>query len=190
MFPVGDYTKAEVRDMAHALALPTAERHDSQDLCFLAGGDYREFLRRNSSKMFPGGKIVSADGTIVGEHAGLSNYTIGQRKGLGIPSRQPLYVLRKDPSTNTLVVGRHEQRGSRELVASNVNWISGEPMTSSFRALVKSRYTSKPAPASVETLEGGTAVHVAFDEPHADVTRGQAAVFYLGESVVGGGIIQ
>lgn len=190
LFPVGNYSKAEIRSMAQAFALPTADRRDSQDLCFLAGGDYREFLKRNSSELFRSGEIVSAEGTIVGEHAGLANYTIGQRKGLGIYSEQPLYVLGKDPTTNTLVVGRHDQRGSRELIANTVNWILGAPRTSPFRAFVKSRYTSKPVAALVVPMEDGASVRVTFDEPHADVTRGQAAVFYQDESVVGGGIIQ
>ena len=189
-FPVGDYEKTEIRRMAESFGLPTATRHDSQDLCFLAGDDYRNFLRRNASEMLTPGPIVSAEGDVIGEHTGLANYTIGQRKGLGIASEAPLYVLGKEPATNRLRVGRSEDRATQELEAGDANWISGNPPRESFHAEVKIRYTAKEAAALVEVLEHGNRVRVRFEVPQRDITAGQAAVFYDGDVVVGGAIIQ
>ncbi len=189
MFPVGEHTKPEIRQMAEGFGLPTASRHDSQDLCFLAGEDYRNFLKRNAAEMLRPGEIVTADGTVVGEHNGLANYTIGQRKGLGFAAGVPLYVIGKDAATNRLLVGKGEELGSRELMAGAVNWTAGQPREGPFRAEVKIRYTAKEAPAEVEVLEGGERVRVCFETPQRDITPGQAAVFYEGDALVGGGII-
>jgi tRNA-specific 2-thiouridylase len=188
LFPVGDYSKPEIRAIAERYGLPTASRKDSQDLCFLAGDDYRNFLQRNAAEMLVPGQIMTRDGKLVGEHNGLANYTIGQRKGLGMASPVPLYVLRKDAITNTLVVGTQEELGSRELTARDVNWVSGEIPIEPFRAEVKIRYTAKEAWASVTPLKVGQAT-VQFDAPQRDITAGQAAVFFQDEVVIGGGII-
>jgi len=188
LFPVGEYPKTEIRALARTFGLPTATRADSQDLCFLAGDDYREFLRRNAPEVSKPGQIVTRDGKALGEHQGLAYYTIGQRKGLGIASPHPLYVLAKDLATNTLVVGNEAELGRSELTASNVNWIAGEPPSTSFRADVKIRYTAKNVPAEV-TLINGKQAKVHFDAPQRDITPGQAAVFYGGEVLLGGGII-
>ncbi len=190
LFPVGDYPKPEIRKIAESFGLPTASRHDSQDLCFLAGDDYRNFLRRNAAELMRPGQIVTREGKILGEHNGLANYTIGQRKGLGAGSPVPLYVLGKNAETNTLLVGTQEELGSRELTAREVNWVSGEAPMESFRAEVKIRYTAKEAPAEVMPLDNGSRVRVRFDAPVRDVTAGQAAVFYQGDVLLGGGIIQ
>src|SRR5215207_8250907 len=117
LFPVGDYPKPEIRAMAEKHGLPTATRKDSQDLCFLAGDDYRNFLQRNAAEMLRPGEIVTREGHSIGEHQGLANYTIGQRKGLGIASAVPLYVLGKNARSNTLIVGTQEELGSGELIA-------------------------------------------------------------------------
>ncbi len=188
LFPVGDYPKPEIRAIAERYGLPTASRKDSQDLCFLAGEDYRNFLQRNAAKMLKPGEILTRAGKSVGEHTGLANYTIGQRKGLGIASPVPLYVLGKNAGTNTLIVGTQEELGSRELTARDVHWVSGEMPGEPFRADVKIRYTAKEAEALVTPLEGGR-VHVRFDAPQRDITAGQAAVFYEGDRMIGGGII-
>ncbi len=188
LFPVGDYPKPEIRQIAEKYGLPTASRKDSQDLCFLAGEDYRGFLQRNASEMLQPGAIVTRDGRSLGEHNGLANYTIGQRKGLGIASPVPLYVLGKNAVTNTLIVGTQEELGSTELTARDVNWISREPLQEPFRAEVKIRYTAREAWAWVTPLEGG-GVKVQFDAPQRDITAGQAAVFYQGDLLLGGGII-
>jgi tRNA-specific 2-thiouridylase len=188
LFPVGDYPKPEIRALAEKFGLPTASRPDSQDLCFLAGEDYRNFLQRNAAEMLIPGEIVRRDGRSVGEHNGLANYTIGQRKGLGGASPVPLYVLGKNSATNTLIVGTQDELGSRELTARDVNWLAGEAPQRPFRAEVKIRYTAKEAEALVTPLEGDQA-QVRFDAPQRDITAGQAAVFFQGDVVIGGGII-
>ena len=188
LFPVGDYPKTEIRAIAERHGLPTASRKDSQDLCFLAGEDYRNFLQRNAAEMLKPGDILTRDGRAVGAHTGLANYTIGQRKGLGVASPVPLYVLGKNSMTNTLIVGTQDELGSRELTARDVNWVSGEMPGEPFRADVKIRYTAKEAEALVTPLEGNRA-QVQFDAPQRDITAGQAAVFFQGDLLLGGGII-
>lgn len=189
LFPVGEYPKAEIRNIAESLNLPVYKRPDSQDLCFLAGDDYRNFIRRNAAEMFVPGEIVTRAGKALGQHNGLANYTIGQRKGLGVQSPAPLYVLGKDAATNTLIVGEADELGTNELIADEVNWISGEAPREAFCAEVKIRYTAREAPAQVTPLAGGQQVRVRFDAPQRDVTTGQAAVFYIGDLLVGGGTI-
>jgi len=189
LFPVGEYPKSEIRKMAENLNLPVYKRPDSQDLCFLAGEDYRNFIQRNAAEMLVPGKIIRRDGRNLGQHNGLANYTIGQRKGLGVQSSVPLYVLSKDATTNTLIVGEADELGTQELLARDVNWPSGKALTEPFRAEVKIRYTAKEASALVTPLEGGRQARVRFDAPQRDVTAGQAAVFYDGDLLIGGGII-
>ena len=188
LFPVGDYPKTEIRKIAESFGLPTASRKDSQDLCFLAGDDYRNFLQRNAADMLHPGDIVTRQGTVMGRHNGLANYTIGQRKGLGIASPVPLYVLGKNAATNSVIVGTESELGTPELLARDVNWLSGKAPGGPFRAEVKIRYTARPLWAEV-TPEMGNRARVKFEAPARDVTAGQAAVFYVGEEVVGGGII-
>ncbi|HMB21984.1 MAG: tRNA 2-thiouridine(34) synthase MnmA [Chloroflexota bacterium] len=188
LFPIGDYPKTEIRVIAERYGLPTASRPDSQDLCFLAGEDYRNFLQRHAAEMLKPGEILGRDGRSVGEHNGLANYTIGQRKGLGIASPVPLYVLGKDAITNTLIVGTREELGANALTARDVNWLSGEAPPGPFRADVKIRYTAKEAQALVTPLAGDQA-QVQFDAPQRDITAGQAAVFFQGDILIGGGII-
>ena len=189
LFPVGEYPKSEIRKMAEGLNLPVYKRPDSQDLCFLAGEDYRNFIQRNAAEMLAPGEILTRDGRRLGQHSGLANYTIGQRKGLGVSSPVPLYVLSKDAATNTLIVGEAHELGTLELIANNVNWPSGKALDEPFHAEVKIRYTAKEAWAQVTPLEGGKQVRVRFDAPQRDVTAGQAAVFYEGDLLLGGGII-
>jgi tRNA-uridine 2-sulfurtransferase len=188
LFPVGEYPKPEIRAIAERYGLSTASRKDSQDLCFLAGEDYRTFLQRNAAAILQPGQIVTRDGTTLGEHNGLANYTIGQRKGLGLASPVPLYVLGKNADTNTLVVGTQDELGSLELTARDVNWVNGEEPVEPFRAEVKIRYTAKEAWATVTPIEGGR-VRVQFDAPQRDITAGQAAVFFQDDRMLGGGII-
>jgi len=188
LFPIGDYPKPEIRSIAEKFGLPTASRKDSQDLCFLAGEDYRNFLQRNAAEMLRPGEILTRDGRSVGEHTGLANYTIGQRKGLGLASLVPLYVLGKDSATNSLIVGTQEELGSQQLTARDVNWLSGEMPSEPLRAEVKIRYTAREAEALVVPIEGDQ-VQVQFDAPQRDITAGQAAVFFQGDIMLGGGII-
>ncbi|HSM70401.1 MAG TPA: tRNA 2-thiouridine(34) synthase MnmA [Anaerolineales bacterium] len=188
LFPVGEYAKTEIRAIAEKHALPTASRKDSQDLCFLAGEDYRNFLQRNAAEMLVPGEIVTRDGNALGGHNGLANYTIGQRKGLGLASPVPLYVLGKNAESNTLVVGTKDELGSSEFTARDVSWVSGEMPSEPFRAEVKIRYTAREVEALVTPL-GEDQVQVRFDALQRDVTAGQAAVFYQGDVLIGGGLI-
>jgi tRNA-specific 2-thiouridylase len=189
LFPVGHYPKPEIRSIAESFGLSTASRKDSQDLCFLAGDDYRNFLQRNAVEMFRPGQIVRRTGEVIGQHTGLVNYTIGQRKGLNIASPVPLYVITKEAADNVLVVGTQEELGFTELTARDVSWLSGADPRESFHAQVKIRYTAKEVGATVVPLEGDQ-VRVQFDAPVRDVTAGQAAVFYQNDVMLGGGIIQ
>jgi tRNA-specific 2-thiouridylase len=189
LFPVGDYPKSEIRHIAETFDLPTASRADSQDLCFLAGDDYRNFIQRNAPEMLKPGEIVTFDGRMVGRHNGLVNYTIGQRKGLGVASPVPLYVIAKNAASNMLIVGTQDELGVSELTARDVNWLSGVAPVEPFRAEVKIRYSAKPVWAEVKPTENGTQAHVRFDASQRDITAGQAAVFYVEEEVIGGGII-
>jgi tRNA-uridine 2-sulfurtransferase len=190
LFPIGEHTKPDIRKKARALDLPAAQRAESQDLCFLAGEDYRDFIRRNAPQITQPGPILNRQGKSLGEHQGLAYYTIGQRKGLGVSSPSPLYVLAKDPKTNTLVVGSEDELGSSELTAGQVNWISGKAPEQPFRAEVKTRYTARLAWAQVTPLDAGKRVHVQFEKPQRDITPGQAAVFYNGDVLLGGGLIE
>jgi len=187
-FPIGDYPKSEIRRLAESFGLPTASRADSQDLCFLAGDDYRNFIQRNAPEILKPGEIVTRDGRMVGQHNGLANYTIGQRKGLGVASPVPLYVIAKHAASNMLIVGTQDELGVSELTARDVNWLAGVAPQGLFRAQVKTRYTAKEAEALVIPLNGNQ-VKVQFDVPQRDITAGQAAVFYVEEEVIGGGII-
>jgi tRNA-specific 2-thiouridylase len=188
LFPVGEFPKPQIRRLAAEFGLPTASRADSQDLCFLAGDDYRNFLQRNSPEILKPGEIVTTDGKVIGLHDGLANYTIGQRKGLNVASPVPLYVITKHATRNTLIVGTMDELGFTELAARDANWTSGETPQEPFRAQVKIRYSAKEVEAWVNPMEGNQA-SVKFDAPVRDVTAGQAAVFYNGELMLGGGII-
>ncbi len=189
MFPVGMYPKPQVREIAARFGLPTASKKDSQDLCFLGDGDYRRFLAENAPDTVKPGAIIRKDGSVIGEHVGLSNYTIGQRKGLGVQAADPLYVIGMNPMTNTLIVGTAKELGATDLTAKRVNWIAGEPPADRFRAQVKIRYKAKPVEAWVEPLDDDR-MRVTFDAPLRDITPGQGAVVYDGDMCLGGGIIE
>lgn len=189
LFPLGGYTKPEIRRLAAEFGLPVAERPDSQDLCFLGSDDYRSFLRRNLPGVDVAGPIITPNGQVVGEHRGLAFYTIGQRKGLGIQSQQPMFVLAKDVQHNRLIVGEQAQLGQSQLVAASANWVVGDPPLDPFRAEVKIRYKAVPAPGLVTPLDPEH-FRVDFDQPLRDITPGQAAVVYSNDICLGGGIIQ
>jgi tRNA-specific 2-thiouridylase len=187
-FPVGDYTKPEVRTLARQLDLPVATKSESMDLCFLADGDYRRFLADNAADSFQPGPIKTLDGSDIGQHQGLGRYTIGQRKGLGVSVGQPMFVVKKDTAENVLILGTREEATRKRLIAQQVNWISGFGPAGPTRAEVKIRYRANLVPAIITALDGEKA-SVEFEEPVFGITAGQGAVFYLGEYCIGGGII-
>lgn len=189
LFPLGGYTKPMVRQLARDFNLPVAERAESQDLCFLGDDDYRSFLLRNAPAAQNPGPILDQDGHQLGEHQGLAFYTIGQRKGLGIAAAEPLYVIQKDRARNALVVGPQSALGQDRLLAANVNWVSGQVPAGPLRVQVKIRYKAEPAWALVTPLPDAKAV-VQFEHNLRDITPGQAAVFYNGDIVIGGGVIR
>jgi len=189
MFPVGEFAKTEVREIAARFGLPTASKKDSQDLCFLGDNDYRRFLRDHAPEVMNAGSIVRRSGEVVGEHSGLANYTVGQRKGLGVFGAEPLYVIGMNPTQNTLIVGTADELGGSELTAKRVNWVSGITPTEPFEAGVKIRYKAKPVPATITPLEGGR-MQIHFDAPLRDITPGQGAVIYDADVCLGGGIIE
>lgn len=188
LFPLGDYTKPQVRELARHFHLPVAERAESQDLCFLADKDIRSFLLRNAPQVEQPGPIFTRDGRQLGTHQGLAFYTIGQRKRLSLASPIPLYVLEKDLARNRLIVGPAEELGRRELSASQMNWISGKAPQAPFRALVKIRYRAGFEWASIRYEDND--IRAVFDNPLRDITPGQAVVLYNGDVLLGGGIIQ
>lgn len=188
LFPIGEYEKPHVREIATRFGLPTASKQDSQDLCFLGDGDYRRFLREHAPDVMTAGPIVRRSGTIIGQHEGLANYTIGQRRGLGLTSAEPLYVIGMNPYRNALVVGTADELGSSELTASRVNWISGETPTEPFHAEVKIRYKARPVSALIKPM-GADQMRITFAQPLRDITPGQGAIVYDGDVCLGGGII-
>ena len=189
LFPVGEYSKPEIRQTAERLGLPTASKKDSQDLCFIGDGNYRRFLAEHAPDVMVAGPIVRTNGDVIGQHEGLANYTIGQRKGLGVHSLEPMYVIGMSPYRNALIVGTQDELGQRELTANRVNWVSGEAPAEPFRAEVKIRYKANPLPAWIEPLVPDR-ITVHFDEPLRDITPGQGAVVYDGDVCLGGGIIE
>jgi tRNA-specific 2-thiouridylase len=189
LFPVGEYTKPQVRELAAKFGLNVAAKHDSQDLCFLSDGDYRRFLRQYRPQIAQPGPILNRAGEVLGQHSGLPDYTIGQRKGLGISSPEPLFVLATDPRRNALIVGTQAELGSDHLTAARVNWIAGSPPPEPIRAQVKIRYKAQPAQATITPLANAR-VAVQFDERLRDITPGQGAIFFDGDVCLGGGIIE
>jgi tRNA-specific 2-thiouridylase len=193
MFPLGDMTKGEVRELARTYGLGLAAKPDSQEICFVPGGDYKNFLEaylEEQGESFPetAGELVTTDGRAIGEHNGIHNFTVGQRKGLGIATGSPLYVLQIKGNTREVVVGNQEQLYSNVLVVKKTNLIAVEDLSAPMRVSVKIRHRHEPAPATIEKT-GPDEIAVTFDQPQRAVTPGQAAVFYDSDVVVGGGWI-
>jgi tRNA-specific 2-thiouridylase len=188
LFPLGDLTKEEVRGIARRFGLPVAEQPESQDICFLADGDYRRFLARQAPHLFRPGPIRDITGRVLGQHQGLPAYTIGQRKGLGITAPEPLYVLEIDVAENVLIVGPAEALGQDECVVEEMHTIDGATPVDPFRAVAQIRYRARPTPVTVMPLPRARA-HVRFASPQRDITPGQFLVLYDGEVVLGGGAI-
>lgn len=193
MFPLGGMVKPEVRSLAADLGIPTADKPDSQEICFVPNGDYAAFIdayfaEQGIAREQTAGEIVTADGRVLGKHSGTHHYTVGQRKGLGVAIGEPLYVIQTNPATQQVVVGRDEQLKRGTFTARDVNWVSIAEPAELVRAVVRIRNKHMPAAATVRALPDGRA-EVTFDEPQRAVTPGQAAVFYRDDVVLGGGWI-
>lgn len=193
-FPLGELSKDEVRALAREANLPVAEKPESMELCFVPNGNYVQFIQAYSlERKLPlnntEGDIITEDGTVIGRHNGVHNYTIGQRKGLGFATSKPVYVLSIDTEKNRIVVGEDEALRSSTFEVEGVNWISIAEPSTAIRAEVKIRHKHEPSPAAVEALPGNRA-RITFDSPQRAITPGQAAAMYTGDVVLAGGWIK
>lgn len=187
LFPAGDYRKDEIRDLAHKYGLKIANKPDSQEICFIPDNNYKDFLTTHAGAVQKPGDIVDTRGKILGKHNGIFNYTIGQRKGLGLAVGEPVYVVDINPEKNTVVVGTNTEVFSTSFTVSDFNWITGFPPADSFSAQVMIRYNAAPQSADIEVE--GDYVRITFAKAQRAITPGQSAVIYLGDEVLGGGVI-
>jgi tRNA-uridine 2-sulfurtransferase len=193
LFPLGHMTKQEVREAARRHGLALAEKPDSQEICFVPGGDYKQFItayleEQGEASSETAGELVAANGEVIGQHGGIHNFTVGQRKGLGVASAAPLYVLNIDPASHRVTVGADSELATHTVRARQLNWVSIADLTGPMRVRAKIRHRHEPACATLEPAASDE-VLATFDEPQRAVTPGQAAVFYDGDEVVGGGWI-
>lgn len=195
LFPLGAMTKPEVRALAAELGIGVAAKQDSQEICFVPNGDYAAFIdayfrEKGIDRRQTAGEIVNTEGEVIGEHAGVHHFTVGQRKGIGIAAPEPLYVISTEPLSQRVIVGGNDELLRATLVARDVNWVSIAPITAPRRAEVKIRNRHEPAPATLSPTADPARVEVRFDAPQRAVTPGQAAVLYDGDTVLGGGWIE
>lgn len=189
IFPLGELKKEQVREIASELNLPAHEKPDSQEICFVKDNDYKRYLQENSKKDMPKGEFVDTHGNVIGYHSGITNYTIGQRRNLGVSLGKPMYVLDIDVKSNQVVLSSNEQLYSNELIASHLNWISFNDLKEEISAKAKIRYGAKASDCKIQPLGDGH-VKVKFNTPQRAITPGQAVVFYDNDYVIGGGTIQ
>jgi tRNA-specific 2-thiouridylase len=190
LFPLGELTKPEVRRIAQDLDLATAETPESQDICFLLGDQYRGFLRKNytdQSEKLSEGRILDEAGNTLGMHKGFADYTVGQRKGLGISASERLYVVKTEPETNSVIVGPASSLEVKGLQASLLNWLTSTPPDQRFHAMIQVRYRDRGVPGNV--YPHGDEAYIRFDDTHHGIAPGQSVVIYVGNRVLGGGII-
>lgn len=188
LFPVGEFAKDEIRTMSRRAGLQVADKPDSQEICFIPDNDYAGFIERYRGASETAGELVDLSGNIVGQHDGYEQFTVGQRKGLGVSFGTPRFVIRVEPETRRVVIGTRSDLACRVLEADRLNWLIPEP-PDSLECQVKIRYRHEPAPALVTVTDAGL-LHVEFAEPQYGVAPGQAAVVYAGEQVLGGGWIR
>ncbi len=189
VFPLADFeSKDEIRKIAREHNLKTANKPDSEDICFVPDGNYKRFLEENSELKPKKGNIVHVNGTVLGKHNGLYNYTIGQRKGLGISYKEPLFVVGFNKEKNEVIVGEKEYIYKKEMIVKDINLLLIDSLEGQMKVSVKTRYSSVEEKATIEMLDDNT-IKVVFENPVARITPGQSAVFYLGDIVVGGGKI-
>lgn len=187
-FPLGGYTKREVRRFAEEIGLPIAEKQDSQDICFVERGKHSEFLRRRRPETETAGRFISSDGRVLGLHGGFERFTVGQRKGMGVGFGRRIFVLKLDANTNDVVIGSWNELACTSLIARDVRWLLAEPPDEPFHCGVKIRYRCKTVSARVIPASDGSVV-VELEEPQYGVAPGQSAVFYSGDRLLGGGTI-
>ena len=189
MFPLSDFhDKEEIRQIARENGLKVAEKPDSEDICFIPDGNYKDFLEKNSNIKQKEGNIVNAKGEILGKHKGLYYYTIGQRKGLGISYKVPLFVIGFNPAKNEVIVGEEKELYKKEIIVTNINLLLVDEIKEPMEVEVKTRYSAKVAKAQI--MQNDNEIKVTFDEPQRAITPGQSAVFYIGDIVLGGGKIK
>ncbi|MCI8337007.1 MAG: tRNA 2-thiouridine(34) synthase MnmA [Peptococcaceae bacterium] len=186
LLPLGNYKKEDIREMARNMGIPVAEKKESQDICFIPDGDYRGYLARAGLRAQPG-DFVTPEGLVIGKHKGISSYTIGQRRGLGLALGYPAFVVDINAEKNQVVVGAEGYLYQKDCMVDEVNWIAIPELTEPMQVEVKIRYKSAPAKAVIEPED--QQVRVVFDTPQAGITPGQGGVFYQGDTVIGGGII-
>ena len=189
LFPIGDMEKDRVREIAKENDLFVADKEDSQEVCFIEENDYVGFIERSTKKKIPSGKFIDSDGKVLGEHRGVYNYTIGQRKGLGISSKKPLFVVDIDVERNVVVLGDDEDTLGSTLIAKDLNWIQFEKLEKEMKVTAKIRSGAKEVNCTIKPVEDDK-VHVVFESPQRAITPGQSVVFYDNEYVVGGGVIE
>lgn len=188
LFPLGSLDKAYVREIAEKHDFINAKKHDSQDICFVPNGHYAEFIENYTGKVYPPGNFVDVNGNILGVHKGIIRYTIGQRKGLGLALKEPMYVKKIDTKNNEVILARDCELYSKELIANNINLISIPRIEGELKIKAKVRYRHEEQPATVTQIDDNT-IKVVFDEPQRAITKGQAVVLYDDDIVVGGGTI-
>lgn len=188
LMPIGNFTKEKVREKAQKLGLSVAQRHESQEICFIPDNDYVRFLRQRVPKAFRSGPIVDLENRVLGQHEGIAHFTIGQRKGMGISAPHPLYVVSIQSDKNKIVIGPSNQLYEKTLLASHVNSISQAKITKTLEVKARIRYKHKEAKAFL-TPQDTDQILVEFEKPQRAITPGQSVVFYDGDVVVGGGII-
>ena len=188
LMPVGFYEKDEIRKIAEQIGLPVAKKKDSQEICFVPDKDYAGFIEENTEHKIEEGSYVLADGTVIGRHKGITHYTIGQRKGLGLAMGHPVFVTEIRPESNEVVIGENEDLFQRELICNRINFMSIPDLKEDMHVMAKIRYNHRGASAVIHREEEDK-IRGIFDEPQRAITPGQAVVFYDGEYVAGGGII-
>ena len=188
LFPLGNYKKTEIRDIAKKLDLKTANRPDSQEVCFIEDNNHYNFVKEYSQNLTQQGDMVDIQGNVLGIHNGISKYTIGQRRGLGVVTGKPMFVIDIDGESNTVILGSNDDLFKKELIASNLNWIAIDSLEDSMEVDIKIRSTAKSAKGKISPIDNSR-VQVIFNTPQRAITRGQSVVFYKEDSVIGGGII-
>ncbi|PKM62530.1 MAG: tRNA 2-thiouridine(34) synthase MnmA [Firmicutes bacterium HGW-Firmicutes-21] len=189
LFPLGGLKKEEVRSIAEQNGFINADKHDSQDICFVQNRDYAAFIEFYTGKTYPSGNFTDKNGSILGTHKGIIRYTIGQRKGLGLALPEPMYVCGKDTERNTVTLCTKDEMSAREVFASDINLIAVDKIDKPMRLKARTRYNQKEQPATAEQI-GDNRLHIEFDSPQSPAAKGQAVVLYDGDIVIGGGVVE